>query len=125
MGACTAFAVVSVYEHIVKRNQKKEIDLSELFAYQNARRRMSEDCKENGEGTSIYDMVTGMGEDGICLETLHPYVVENLPEPSEEAKADAQGRKITKALNVERNLQDIKSALSQGYPVIISLRLFV
>lgn len=124
LGSCTAFAVVSVYEHIVKRNQKKEIDLSELFAYQNARRRMSEERRENGEGTSIYDMITGMGEDGICLETLHPYVVENLPEPSEEAKADAQGRKITKALNVERNLQDLKSALSQGYPVIISLRLF-
>ena len=124
LGSCTAFAVVSVYEHIVKRNQKKEIDLSELFAYQSARRRMSEERRENGEGTSIYDMVTGMGEDGICLETLHPYVVENLPEPSEEAKADAQGRKITKALNVERNLQDLKSALSQGYPVIISLRLF-
>lgn len=58
LGSCTAFAVVSVYEHIVKRNQKKDIDLSELFAYQNARRRMTEESKKDNEGTSICDMIT-------------------------------------------------------------------
>lgn len=123
LGSCTSFAIVSVYEYFVKRDQKREIDLSELFAYQNARVRMPEEEKTN-EGASIYHLIKGMGEDGICLEELHPYKVENLPEPSEEAKEDAQSRKITKALNVNCNLHDFKSAISQGYPIVISLRLF-
>lgn len=124
LGSCTAFAVVAAYEYLVKRDKKQDIDLSELFAYQNARARMDEERKAEGEGTSIYNMVKGMGEDGICLEKLHPYTTDNLPEPSAEAREDAQGRKITKALNVNCNLHDFKSAISQGYPVIISLRLF-
>lgn len=124
LGSCTAFAVVAAYEYLLKRDKKQDIDLSELFAYQNARSRMSEERKAEGEGTSIYDMIKGMGEDGICLENLHPYVTENLPEPSPEAREEAQGRKITKALNVNCDLHDFKSALSQGYPIIISLRLF-
>ena len=124
LGSCTAFAVVAAYEYLVKRDQNKLVDLSELFAYQSARRRMLEEQRAKDEGTSIYDMVKGMGEDGICLEELHPYVTENLPEPSQEAIDDAQSRKITKALNVECKLHDLKSALSQGYPVVISLRLF-
>lgn len=124
LGSCTAFAVVAAYEYLVKRDKKQDIDLSELFAYQSARARMPEERKAADQGTSIYDMVKGMGEDGICLEKLHPYKVENLPEPSAEARDDAQSRKITKALNVNCNLHDFKSALSQGYPIVISLRLF-
>ena len=124
LGSCTAFALVAAYEYIVKRSKNKEIDLSELFAYQCARRRMPEEQRNADEGTAIYDVETAMGEDGICLESLHPYVTESLPEPSAEAVEDAQGRKITKALNVECKLNDLKSALSQGYPVVISLRLF-
>ncbi len=124
LGSCTAFSVVSVYEYFIKRDQGKEIDLSELFAYQSARRRMSEERREAGDGTSIYDMIMGMGEDGICLEADHPYTVENLQEPDEKAISAAKEHKISKALNVECKLDDMKSAISQGYPIIISLRIF-
>ena len=124
LGSCTAFAVVSVYEYFVKREQKKEIDLSELFAYQNARKRITDEQQAESEGTSIYDMVKGMGEDGICLEELHPYSTDSSIPASEEAIEDAKSRKITKALNVNCRLEDMKSAISQGYPIIISLRIF-
>lgn len=121
LGSCTAFATVSVYEYLLKRNKGTDVDLSELYAYQNARKRSE---NTDGEGTSIYNMIKGIGEDGLCIENLHPYTTENMPEPSEEAVADAQTRKINKALNVKCSLQDIKSAVAQGYPVIIALQLF-
>lgn len=122
LGSCTAFALVSIYEHILKKNEKKDTDLSELFAYHNARKRRSDMPME--EGSTIYDVVMGMGENGICLETFHKYLEEDSAEPSAEAYADAQKRKITKALNVERKIDHIKAAVSEGYPVAISLCIF-
>jgi len=122
-GTCAAFTIVSIYEHILKKNNNQDIDLSELFAYHNARKRMEDEYQSN-EGTSLYHMVKSIGEDGICLEKLHPYRDADDQEPSKEAYEDARTRKITKALNVACNIDHIKSALADGYPVAISLRIF-
>ena len=121
LGSCTSFASVSVYEYIVRRNSGKEVDLSEMFVYYNAHRR-SETPED--EGTSIYDTIKAMGEDGICLEKFHPYKEDGIQAPTEEAISDAATRKVTKALNVKCSLNDIKSAVAQGYPVIIALEVF-
>ena len=122
LGSCTAFAMVSIYEYILKKNNKKEVDLSELFAYHIARKRNVENPEE--EGTSLYDVVTGMGESGICLENLHPYRAADDNEPSPEAYDDAAKRKIAKALNVRCEVNDLKAAVAQGYPVAISLLIY-
>lgn len=123
LGACSAFALVSIYEYILKKNGHNNTCLSELFSYQNARIRQGKNA-EDGEGTSLYDNVMGMGEKGICLNEIFPYVPDINLMPNESAYDDAQKRKITKALNVERNISHIKSAISQGYPVAISLSLY-
>lgn len=122
-GSCSAFAIVSIYEHILKKNTKKDVDLSELYAYHGARQLMD---GENipPEGTSLYHVIKAIGEQGICLENLHPYRDNDDEEPSEEAKKDAETRKIKTALNVECNIDHIKSAVAKGYPVAISLRVF-
>lgn len=122
LGSCTAFAMVSIYEYILKKNSKKEVDLSELFAYHSARKLNVENPEE--EGTSLYDVVIGMGECGICLENLHPYRTVDENEPSKEAYDDAATRKITKALNVRGEVDDLKAAVAQGYPVAISLLIY-
>lgn len=121
LGACSAFALVSIYEYILKKNGHKDTCLSELFSYQNARIRQG---KSKEEGTSLYDNIMGMGEKGICLNEIFPYVPDINRLPDEAAYDDAQKRKITKALNVEKNISHIKSAISQGYPVAISLSLY-
>lgn len=121
LGSCTSFATVSVYEYFVRRNSGKEVDLSEMFVYYNTLRRSQ--TPEDG-GTSIYQTVKAMGEDGVCLEKFHPYSDSGVNEPSVEAVNDAATRKVTKALNVKCSLNDIKSAVAQGYPVIIALDVF-
>ena len=44
--------------------------------------------------------------------------------PSDEAYLDGERRRITKALNVNVAEKDIKSAIQDGYPVAISLKIF-
>ena len=38
MGACSAFALVGIFEYILKKNKQPDIDLSEQFVYYNARK---------------------------------------------------------------------------------------
>ncbi len=123
LGACSAFALVSIYEYILKKNHKKEIDLSESFVYYNVRKITNEIGEDSG--SSLYNVVVTMGTEGVCAEHYYPYTDKpDMPMPSNEAYEDALQRKVVKALNVQRDLNHIKSAIAQGYPVAVSLKVF-
>ena len=123
MGACTAFALVSIFEYILKKNRRPDIDLSEQFVYYNARK--SAGAAKVDVGSSLYSVVQTLMNDGVCLERLFPYNPEKLSQdPPVEAIEDAQTRKLVKAKNVRKDLHDIKSAVSEGYPVAISLKIY-
>ena len=128
VGACTTFAVTAVYEYILKKNDRKDHDLSERFLYYNAR---ESDNRLDKEGVAISTAINSIGEKGICLEEKWPYsFTEYNTKPSEEAYLDAEARKVKKALNIvltgnqEENRDALRSAIAEGYPVIISLNLF-
>ena len=122
LGACTAFSLTSIMEYIVKTGSGNDIDLSELFLYYNTR--LGDGTENLNTGTSIHDAIQALSKYGICLEEYMHYDPASLTEkPSEEAYADGKGRIVIEAKNVERKLDDIKSALSDGYPVAISLNI--
>ncbi len=123
MGACGPFAVTAAYEYILNKNKQKDCDLSERFLYYNVRKANNEISEDNG--STFYDLFTSLGKDGICLEDFFPYDDNDLEtSPVEEAYIDAQKRKVLKAKNVERDLDHIRSAVSEGYPVIVSVNLY-
>lgn len=122
IGACTVFAISSIYEYILKRNSEEEEDLSESFVYYNVRHLEGKELEDTG--SSFQDVIASIGEQGICTESLHPYTRLLSDAPSDEAYLDGKKRRITKALNVNVALDDIKSAIQDGYPVAISLKIF-
>lgn len=122
IGACTVFAISSIYEYILKRNSEEEADLSESFVYYNVRHLKGKELEDTG--SSFQDVITSIGEQGICTESLHPHTRLLSDVPSNEAYLDGKKRRITKALNVNVALDDIKSAIQDGYPVAISLKIF-
>lgn len=127
LGACTVFAMTGVYEFLLKKLGKPQSDLSEHFVYYNV------STIENGvvvdDGSSIYDVAQSMSQKGICLEHLCRYN-GTLERPSEDAYAEAQNHLLKQVKNVvvtsdtKANHNAITSALAEGYPVIISLKLF-
>ena len=123
MGACSAFAAVSIFEYILKKNHQPDVDLSEQFVYYNARKA---DGTENMDaGSSLYGVMSTLGKDGVCLEKFFPYNPSDLTtEPSAEAIEDASSRKAKTVLNVKRDINDICSAVCEGYPVAISVKLY-
>lgn len=122
IGACTVFAISSIYEYILKRYSNEEADLSEAFVYYNVRHIDGRELEDTG--SSFQDVIESIGEQGICTEILHPYSSSLSDIPSDEAYLDAENRRITKALNVNIEEKDIKSAIQEGYPVAISLKIF-
>ena len=122
-GACSAFSLVSVIEYFLSKILKKKTDLSEAFVYYNARD--INHATDEDEGTNFHDIIQSIRDNGVCVEELCPYNPDVYNEkPSEEAYTEATGRKITEAKNVGINVNDVKSALAQGFPVVISARAF-
>ena len=122
IGACTVFSITSIFEYILKQNLEQETDLSESFVYYNVRHK---DGKENEDtGSSFQDVIRSVGDLGVCTESLHPYSTGLNKQPSEEAYVDGKTRRITKALNVNIFEKDIKSAIQEGFPVAVSLKIY-
>lgn len=125
VGACASFAFTSVYEYILNKNGKlKESDLSERFLYYYTRKRMGDLTTDSG--SNMYEAGKALEENGLCAEELWPYsndFTEHTVQPSAEADADGQTRKVAETRNVTIKEHDIKSALEEGYPVIVSLYL--
>jgi C1A family cysteine protease len=122
-GSCLAFALTSIYEYILKNNNVNEIDLSEAFLYYNSRKKVGEENEDNG--SRLLYAIDSLAEYGICLERMCQYNenIFNL-KPDEDAYEDALQRRVKKALNINGNIDDIKSALSDGYPVAVSLGIY-
>ena len=120
-GACSAFALVSILEYILKKNSRTETDLSEEFVYYNVRRNLGSVGEDSG--SSLMSVLKTLSEDGVCHEKYCRYDQGDLDsEPSKEAYEDARRLRVVKALSVDP--ADIRSAVSEGYPVAIGLKIF-
>ena len=121
LGTCSVFSLVSIYEYILKKTERVK-DLSERFVYFNI---MEESGKMEDLGSSLYDVVESISQYGVCSEQLCKYDIKQYRnKPSEEAYGDAQAHKIQCAKNVKINHHDFTSALSEGYPIAISLKIY-
>lgn len=124
LGACTVFGVTSILEYMIK-SSGVNIQLSPRFVYYNVAK-VDDKGYRVDSGSSLYSVIESLEKEGVCLEELYPYQVDsfyNTP-PTSEAINDAKDRLVAKAMNVELEHNAITSALSDGYPVAISLRIF-
>ncbi len=118
-GSCAAFAISSVIE-IMRSGHNR---YSPAFLYWIAR-------ENNGTaaadiGASLYDVINAATTRGICREVSMPYNEDIITlAPSEAAFGEAADCKVLEAKTVEPNLKDIKSALNDGFPVIIGVQIF-
>jgi len=123
-GACTAFSLVSVFEYFLMRlSGGAYIDLSEAFSYFNSRKQAGN--TEIDDGANFNDVLKAAKDYGLCLESLCPYD-ENIynEAPSDESYKDGLSRCITEAKNIQIDINHIKSALSKGLPVVVSVKSF-
>lgn len=124
-GSCLAFALTSVFEYVMRINKRcEEIDLSEAFLYYNARKLDNENSVNEDSGLHFKPAIESLYKYGISVEALCRYDENSYDkEPPQAAYDDAGKRLLRKALNVSCSVNDVKSALADGYPVIGSFTL--
>ena len=76
-------------------------------------------------GCSMTSAIEALEEFGTCLESIWPYDVYKVnTRPSDQAFDEAKNHTITEALQIDINLNEMKSCLAQGFPFAFGLRLF-
>ena len=120
------YFLLGAYEYLLRKSSGRHIDVSRLFIYFNARMKKvesEEDLEDNG--CNITNAIESLEESGTCLESIWPYDIEQVNErPSDEAYAAAESNTINDALQVDIDLDEMKSCLAQGYPFVFGLKLF-
>lgn len=134
LGSCSSFAVSAMYEAMMARAGVGEMEYLSpgfLFYYSNILK-----GRKNG-GSNYHDQLEVLGKHGICLDELYLYDPHDPDrKPSKEAVKNAESHKVLKAKQVviinssdkkealDHNHTQITSALSEGFPVGISLKIF-
>lgn len=122
-GACASFSLVSVFEFFMANETSTSPNLSEAFVYYNAREKSGDTDKDSG--TTLHNVIKAMIDSGICVEELCPYKEKVFAKkPKEEAYIDGQKRKVVNAQNVQLEIETVKAAINEGYPVVASFRVF-
>lgn len=118
-GCCASFAVSSVIEAL--RGDKNRY--SPAYLYWSARAEKSKTDMDSG--ASLVDVIKAASQKGVCLEQSMPYNSDIFTlAPSDMAKKEALECMIIEAKSVNPRLRDIKSAISDGHPVIIAAKIF-
>ncbi len=118
-GSCASFAVTSVIEALSKGTNR----YSPAFLYWVARE--TRGAANEDSGASLYSIIKVATEKGVCPEEDMPYNADTFAlQPSDSAYDEAQKCKVVEAKTVNVKIKDIKSALADGYPVIVAAKIF-
>jgi C1A family cysteine protease len=124
LGSCTANALVGALEFLLKKNKKSYEDFSRLFIYYNER--VLEGTVMSDSGAMIRDGIKTLNKNGACSEKLWPYVISKFKKkPTCKCYSDAKNHQILEYQRINnKNLNEIKSALALGFPVIFGFAVF-
>ncbi|CAF3895127.1 unnamed protein product [Rotaria sordida] len=126
VNSCTANAMAGAYEYLNYKATNRKLDVSRLFIYYNARiKDLDENERVTDEGSSIPATIESMEGLGVCLESLWPYSIKKVNvKPKKQCYEAAEEYTITEALEVDIDINEMKSCLAQGFPIIIGLNLY-
>lgn len=134
LGSCTSFAAVAMFEAMMRLSGVEgPIDMSPayLYFYSNILK-----GKPSG-GSNFFEQLEVLGTHGVCSEALYKYDADKPQhKPSDPAEEDAKKHRVLSASQIplingldkpqslKHNHSLLTSALSEGYPIGISLKIY-
>ena len=123
LSSCTANAIAGAYEYLIKKHLRKNVDVSRLFIYYNARWRIDEQNEDSG--SVIQYGVESLGTFGACIEKTWPYQERAVfRKPSKPSYAEAARFKVLDMQQVKVKLDAWRHCLADGYPIVFGCVLF-
>lgn len=110
-GTCTSCAALACDDYYYHREGKRRPSI--LFTYYNQK---APDDLVDDDGDNVENALKKIRKFGSCKEKIWPYTEPWNKKPSKEAYVDGlKGHEIT-TFHAIKNITQLKSALSQGYP---------
>ncbi len=123
LGSCTAFTGEGAFHFEVKKQGLADFLGSPLFLYY--QERVDQGTVASDSGASIREISKALSTYGIASEINWPYNVANFKGmPSAAAYTEALGHKATQYLAVAQQLDQMKSCLASGYPIMFGFTVY-
>jgi len=123
LGSCTANALVGALELLENKDKPPSfVDLSRLFVYYNER--LLEHSVANDSGAMLRDGVKTLTKQGVCTESLWPYVVGKFAaRPPASCYKDALNHRVTTYHRI-LTLDEMFACLAEGYPFVFGFTVY-
>ena len=122
IGSCTANSAGSMYSWVVRSQSGQTIVPSRLFLYYNTR--LSQGTVGFDSGASLRATMTSLKGQGVCPETMWPYLYENLfQKPGDDCYTDGLNRQALSYASVPISLVSMKNILVNR-PFIIGILVY-
>jgi C1A family cysteine protease len=124
IGSCTANALAAAYQFEEIKMGKENFIPSRLFVYYNER--ALEGTIDEDAGAFIRDGIKTMVKEGVCPETLWPYVEDKFKDkPTDECYKLALDNQVVKYLRISpHTVYEVKHCLAEGYPVVFGFMVY-
>ncbi|CAF1947150.1 unnamed protein product [Rotaria magnacalcarata] len=138
LGSCTAHAIASFVEYIINKTTHKPDDVSRLFLYYNSRKEdLKNEQKKEGiknrkhtalivdAGCPIVSAIEALKKKGFCFEFEWPYKKKQVNiKPPKGCYRSANEKDKLQALKVNADIDEMRSCLAQGLPIIFGLDMY-
>ena len=124
LGSCTANAIGAAFEFgLMKQDKASDFIPSRLFIYYNER--VMEHTVNLDNGAEIRDGVKSVNKQGVCPETMLPYVITKFAEkPNAACYKAALKHQVLSYHRVERKLEQMKGCLADGFPFVFGFTVY-
>ena len=121
--SCVANAVAGAYEYWIKKATSRDVNISRLFVYYNARWR--DGSQDKDEGSVIQLAMESLAKFGACHEEVWPFDDRLIfKKPNSEAYKLAYENRVHDMAQVPLDLDAWKQALAEGKPIVFGVALF-
>jgi C1A family cysteine protease len=122
LGSCTANALAGALEFLEIKDGVGFDDLSRLFVYYNER--AIERSVEIDSGAMLRDGIKTLAGQGVCSESLWPYVISRFSrKPSAASYQAALGHRITLYQRLE-TVEEMRACLAAGFPFVFGFTVY-
>jgi C1A family cysteine protease len=123
LGSCTGNGIGFCYEYDLIKQGLPVFMPSRLYIYYNER--LMEGDVAQDDGAQIRDGIQTIATNGVCSEDVWPYDESKFAvQPPPEAYAQGKLHTAVNYYRVNVLLNDIKTALCNGYPIVCGITIF-
>lgn len=118
LGSCTAQAGAAAYSFV----SNKPPNPSKLFLYYNARLLDNPKWVLEDSGATLYHLIVGMEQFGVCPEKKWPYDISKFKDkPTQECYDKAKKNLVTEVNHLNPTLPELKACLASNFPFVFGI----